>query len=201
MARPILAELTIASDPVAWRRAGFDVSADGIAEVGGVRLRFDGEGGGISGWALGGVEHGDLDGLTTTAGAAPNGPAHAHPNGVASIDHVVVMTPALERTLAALEAAGFDLRRVREAGEMRQAFYRLDGAILEVVGPVEPDGPARFWGLVFVVADIDRTAALLGPALGGVKDAVQPGRRIATVRESAGLGLPVALITPHLQQK
>jgi hypothetical protein len=29
-----------------------------------------------------------------------------------------------------------------------------------------------------------------------VKDAVQPGRRIATVRKQAGLGLPVALITP-----
>jgi hypothetical protein len=28
-----------------------------------------------------------------------------------------------------------------------------------------------------------------------VKDAVQPGRRIATVRREAGLGLPVALIS------
>ena len=118
-----------------------------------------------------------------------------------AIDHVVVMTPDLDRTLGALEAAGFDLRRVREAGEMRQAFYRMGEPVLEVVGPTEPDGPARFWGLVFVVEDIDRAAALLGPALGRVKDAVQPGQRIATVRESAALGLPVALISPRLQQK
>jgi hypothetical protein len=28
------------------------------------------------------------------------------------------------------------------------------------------------------------------------KDAVQPGRRISTVKASAGLGIPVALMTP-----
>jgi hypothetical protein len=68
--------------------------------------------------------------------------------------------------------------------------------ILEVVehSRVEP-GPARFWGITFAVADLDACAELLGERLGSIRDAVQPGRRIATVRESAGLGLPVALIT------
>jgi hypothetical protein len=35
----------------------------------------------------------------------------------------------------------------------------------------------------------------MGEKLGEVHDAVQPGRRIATVRREAGLGVPVALIT------
>ena len=56
--------------------------------------------------------------------------------------------------------------------------------------------PARFWGITFTTADIDAAAELLGDKLGRVKDAVQPGRRIATVRTEAGLGLPVALISP-----
>jgi hypothetical protein len=33
--------------------------------------------------------------------------------------------------------------------------------------------------------------------LGDIRDAVQPGRRIATVRREAGLGVPVALMTPR----
>jgi hypothetical protein len=47
--------------------------------------------------------------------------------------------------------------------------------------------------VTFVVDDVDVVRAHVGPA----KAAVQPGRRIATVREGAGLGLPVALITPR----
>ena len=38
---------------------------------------------------------------------------------------------------------------------------------------------------------------LLGERLGRVKDAVQPGRRIATVRPDACGGLALALITPR----
>ena len=70
VASPVLAELTLASDPVAWRRAGFDVSAEGVAQVGRVRLRFDGSVGGITGWALSGGEPAELDGLVTTAASA-----------------------------------------------------------------------------------------------------------------------------------
>jgi hypothetical protein len=38
--------------------------------------------------------------------------------------------------------------------------------------------------------------ASLGDRVGEVRDAIQPGRRIATLRRSAGLSLPVALMTP-----
>jgi hypothetical protein len=117
------------------------------------------------------------------------------------IDHLVVLTPKLERTIEALEDAGLELRRVREGdtgmGRFRQAFFRVGRPILEVVEAADMDAgaPARFWGITFTTADIDASAAVLGDKLGRVKDAVQPGRRIATVRKEAGLGLPVALIS------
>ena len=108
-----------------------------------------------------------------------------------------MLTPSLERTIDDLEGQGIELRRIREGetgmGTYRQAFFRVGRPILEVV---EADDPVRFWGITFTTADIDAAAELLGERLGRVKDAVQPGRRIATVRKEAGLGLPVALISP-----
>jgi len=122
---------------------------------------------------------------------------------------VVAITPRLERTVAALQAAGLDLRRIREeptpAGAPRQAFFRLGSAILEVVQePADvaerngPDRPAFFWGLAFVSADLDATvASLTEEQVSAPRDAVQPGRRIATLRRAAGLALPVALMSPR----
>jgi hypothetical protein len=60
-----------------------------------------------------------------------------------------------------------------------------------------PDGAARFWGLTITVADLDGAVADLGSLCGTIRDAVQPGRRIVTLKREAGLGLPVALITPE----
>jgi hypothetical protein len=164
---------------------------------------------GIVEWSLSEVETAELDGLPTTRSdrsAPPQAPRH--PNGITALDHVVAISSDLDRTVAALQAAGLDLRRIREeptpAGAPRQAFFRLGEPILEVVqAPPEAiertggDRPAFFWGLAFVAPDIDATAASLGDRVGEVRDAVQPGRRIATLRRSAGLSLPVALITPR----
>ena len=78
---------------------------------------------------------------------------------------------------------------------MRQAFFRLGEVICEVVENARAaEGPAAFWGITFAVADLDRCADLLGPNLGDIHDAVQPGRRIATARRDANLGIPVAFI-------
>jgi hypothetical protein len=206
MNAPELLALTIADDPATWRRLGFAVGDDGRATVGGIELELAGRaaGSGITGWSLSGIDGRDLDGLPTRAAGdvAPDDGA-PHPNGAVAIDHVVVTTPAVERTFAALHDAGLDLRRVRETdgadGPVRQGFYRVGRALLEVVGPVAPSGagPATFWGLVVVVADLDRLAARLGDDLGTPRDAVQPGRRIATLRASAGSSAAVAFMTPR----
>lgn len=182
MAKPVLSEIEIAAEPRAWTAAGFSVD-DTTMRVGGVTIEFVDGAAGIVDWTL--------------ADAAPELPETSHANGVIEIDHVVMLTPHLDRTVDELEEQGIELRRIREGetgmGSYRQAFFRVGRPILEVV---EADEPARFWGLTFTTADIDATAALLGDKLGRVKDAVQPGRRIATVRRDAGLGVPVALISP-----
>jgi hypothetical protein len=143
----------------------------------------------------------DVDGLPTLA-VSSTGPVYAdHPNGAVGLDHVVVMTSDLERTSAAIATAtGCELKRIREVGTMRQGFHRIGagGLIVELVErPDVPDGPAAFWGVVINVDDLDVACELLGPdRVSAPKDAVQPGRRIATVRADVGLGLPVALMTP-----
>ena len=202
---PVLSEIRIAANPDAWAAAGFDIDSP----VGGVALRFAGGDGGIVDWALTDVRASGIDGLATRPGAEPGSTAeHPHPNRVSGVDHIVVLTPQLERTTEAFEAEGVELRRNREGetgtGQVRkQAFFRLGVPILEVVEAHElnSEEPARFWGITFVTEDIDAAAELLGDKLGRIKDAVQPGRRIATVRREAGLGLPVALITPHVKEQ
>ncbi len=204
-------ELTIADEPATWAALGFALDGD-IVQAGRVRIRLTGRdaGRGIVGWTLGGLASEQLDGLPTARAddAAGEPPSLTHPNGVTALDHVVAITPALDCTVAALQSAGLDLRRIREeptpAGAPRQAFFRLGEVILEVVQAPDdaiersggPDGPAFFWGLAFKVADLDATAAAIGEErCSPPRPAVQPGRRIATLRRSAGLAVPVALMT------
>jgi hypothetical protein len=207
---PTIDELTVADEPDSWAALGFAVS-DGCCRLAGVRLRLAGSqaGRGIVGWSLRGVASTDLDGLQTSRSErAPDAqPAGAHPNGVLGIDHVVAISPSLDRSVAALQSAGLDLRRVREeptpAGAPRQAFFRLGEEILELVQEPEeviergggPDRPAFFWGLALRAGDLERTVARLREHAGSIRPAVQPGRQIATLRRSAGLAVPVALMS------
>ena len=120
-----------------------------------------------------GIEGWELDG----------DPARAdeHANGVTGIDHVVLLTRDLESKVAELQGEGFDHRRT----DPPRAFFVLGPCLLELV-QADSDG---LWGITFVSANVDDHP--------NAKDAVQPGRRIATVPREAGLGFPVALITPR----
>jgi hypothetical protein len=202
-------ELTIADEPQQWEQLGFTV-ADGVCQLASVRVRLAGHdaGRGILGWSLRDLKSTELDGLPTTASQdQPPPPAAPHPNGVLAIDHIVAFSPSFQRSVSAIEQAGLDLRRIREeptpAGAPRQAFFRLGSEILELVQEpqeaVESGGgaerPARFWGLALLVADIERTVEALGEHCGQARPAVQPGRRIATLRRSAGLAVPIALMS------
>lgn len=188
------------ADPVqAWRRAGFTVDADGVCRVGGVRIRLGAAG---TGWSLRGVEVTSLDGIpTTTSDAPPTSPAE-HANGVVAIDHVVVLSPDLGRTVDAFAGIGAAPRRER-VGELggrpiRQMFYRFGEVIVEVVGAPDTasDGPSSLWGITYVVNDIDASARFFGENAAPVKDAVQPGRRITTLRHrDLGMSVRTALIS------
>jgi hypothetical protein len=202
-------EIVLADEPDRWRRLGFRVDGDLLA-LGTIRLRLVGReaGSGIVGWSLRGAASSELDGLPTEPSASPSREsAPPHPNGVGAIDHVVAFSPELDRTIDALRAAGLNLRRVREeptpAGAPRQAFFHLGEAILEVVQI--PDGElaraggkdarARFWGLALIAGDLQRSVAALGEHVSEARAAVQPGRQIATLKRSAGLAAPVALMS------
>jgi hypothetical protein len=194
--RPELDEILIADPPEAWEALGFTV-ADGVISLGGVRVRLGADGEGVVGWSLRGIDGAaDLDGLPTRESTAPPPAAVEHPIGAIAVDHVVALTPAFDRTAGKLRAAGLDHRATRDAaGGRRQAFFVLGPCLLELGGPAE--GGVRFWGITLVVDDLDAAAARLGDRLGSVRDAVQPGRRIATVRPAAGLSVPLALMSPR----
>jgi hypothetical protein len=197
--------LTISASPDRWRDIGFHVADDDRARIGTVTVAFaPGRGAsGIASWALSGIDpsDGDVDGLATSL--STKGPAvpDVHPNGTIEIDHVVLMSLTPLRTVAALEKRGFEVRRIRDAGNgMEQTFFKAREVVLELIGPRQPrdedfDKPAHFYGLAFTVEDLDATAAFLGDKLGRVKDAVQRGRRIATLRKEAGAGIAVAFMS------
>ena len=96
-----------------------------------------------------------------------------HPNGVVAIDHIVVSTPDLERTIAAFDEAGLLLRRRRDAGATYgTALHRRSSG--SVRSSSRSSGrPSRGLGTRarpassgwrFTVADLDETASYLGRA-------------------------------------
>ena len=195
-----IAALAVADPAPVWEGLGFTVD-DNRVWVSGIALMLGAAGEGVTGWTLRDVA--GLDELPAGAGAPPEPRITPfHLNGVVALDHIVVTTPDLARTIDAFVGAGIRLRRTRDAGSAgqprRQAFFRLGGTIVEVVGSPASSGPgpAQFWGLAFTVADLDATAELLGDRLEPAITAVQPGRRIATLVRAAGSTVPMAFMSP-----
>ena len=202
---PVLIQLEIDDPASAWESAGFTVRDDGSCQVGAVTLRLGGESprGGIRSWSLTGVdpELTTIDGLDLATAAEP-APPETHPNTVRQIDHLVVQTPDVDRTVQALAAVGLDERRRRHTesygSPMTQAFHRAGEVIIEVVGPPKASGdePASFFGLAFTLDDLDAPVALLGDALGDRKPAVQEGRDRRGLRhERLGISVPVLMMS------
>jgi hypothetical protein len=202
-----VAEIAVADAPEAWARAGFTVDSDDVCRVGGVDILLagSGHGTGIVGWSLRGLPDGsahELDGIPTTRSTAVVSMPARHPNGVTDIDHIVLLSPDLDRTVESLAAVGAAPRREREGQlggrPIRQIFFRFGEVIVEAVGSPGPasGGPSILWGITYVVADIDATAAYFADRTAPVKDAVQPGRRITTLRHhELGMSVRSAMIS------
>ncbi len=111
-----------------------------------------------------------------------------------SVDHVVVVAGRLAAAVVSLEQAGAVLRRQGEARGRPAAFLRA-GCVIEVVeiGGVTP----RLWGAALeTAAPLEEVAARwrdAGLQVGRPHPAVQPGRRIFSVR---GVGLAVMSARP-----
>lgn len=195
-----------------WNAAGFagldvvTIGATTVVPTAAAESAGEGHRNGIVGACLEGI--GELDGLALGSwdGSPDASSVAEHPNSVASIDHVVVMTPDCDRTTAAFEAQGLEARRVRKIelpdGDRRQTFFWMGDVVCELVGPevADGDGPARWWGLALTVTDLDITTNLLGDLASEAKPAVQPGRFVSTLRRDAGLGVPILFISKHVKQ-
>jgi hypothetical protein len=185
--QPTARGLALPGPPEAWERLGFAAGAP----IG--RLRAT-PGATALELAVADLKVEWPDGLRLSpAEPSPRTEPGRHPNGAVAVDHVVALTDDMDRTLAALRDAGLELRRERRA-PARQSFFNLRTLILEVVEA--PGREPALWGLTVVVEDLDA----LGPLVGEPRDAVQPGRRIATVRREAGLPTALAFITPRPQR-
>lgn len=203
---PHLVTIAISDPPDAWRAAGFSVDERGRCRLGATTLALGVTGPSpVVGWALEGVDA-SVAGLPTCA-RVEGGPDR-HPNGVVSIDHVVVHAERPAAAVTGFEAAGFDLRGTRTTTSygsvMDQHFFWAGDVIVELIGPAEepadadPTSGAAFVGLALVAEDLDATAAHLGELLSGPKDAVQPGRRIGGLRGgSVGITVPLVVMSPH----
>ncbi|HSU90685.1 MAG TPA: hypothetical protein VLI44_04500 [Sporolactobacillaceae bacterium] len=107
-----------------------------------------------------------------------------NPNSVAYLEHIVVMTPVLDDAIAANEAVGLPCKRIREVGNgARQAFFKLEQTVLEVVGPAR--GKPGCWGLALMCTDI---ASAVATARAGGLQATEPklaiqGGQIARIVE------------------
>ena len=195
-----IAEFVLSAPSEPWERIGLTVR-DGVAQVGTVRLRFVPGADGVVGWGIadGLLDVPQIDGLPTAAVPASPPDAPQHPMDVNGFDHIIVTTTSIDRTSAEIErCTGEGLRRIREVPGIKQGFHRIGEVIVEVVETDRvTDGQAHFGGLVINVNDLDALCERLGlDVISEPRTAVQPGRRIASIRKTAGLGLPVAIMTP-----
>ncbi|MEI7889953.1 MAG: VOC family protein [Actinomycetes bacterium] len=200
--RPSLTGIKLGADPQAWAAAGFTISGHALA-VGGVTIEFTAPLGGIECLVFDHLPEGvtDIDGLPAEVGPAIGDTDHE--NGVYSIDQVVIATPEFDRTAQIMRdmGLGFTREAVRETEdgtEVRQGFVRSGDAVLEVVHADNVTGEhAHGWGLGFITADLDKAIRDLEGLIGPPREAIQPGRRIATIRRDANLGIPVVLMDPE----
>lgn len=190
-----------------WQAIGltFDALTCPLADV---DLIVSGETLGLHSWTIdvGCDESIEIDGIRTHLVSGTSASRTTSPiasQRVIGLDHVVVNTDNIDRTTSAITAAlGVEVRRERQLGNgVVQRFHKLDNTIIEVVsGPHVTEPGASLWGMVASVDDLFGLADGLGEDITSPpKKATQPGRYISTVRGSVGLGVPFALMTPHVR--
>jgi hypothetical protein len=190
-----------------WQAIGltFDEFTCTLADV---DVVVSGETPGLHGWTIdvGRDEIIEIDGIRTTlvSGTTPRpSMSTIGRQKVIGLDHVVVNTDDIDRTTQAITAAlGLEVRRERQLGNGAvQRFHKLENTIIEVVtGPHITQPGASLWGMVASVDDLFELAEELGEnTTSPPKKATQPGRYISTVRGSVSLGVPFALMTPHVR--
>lgn len=193
--------LAVPGDSGPWEAAGFDCAGTGFA-AGAVQVLFGRSDGDDTRVVLEPPSRLDGAGLEAQLPVAPRPTERDHPNGVVGVDHVVISTPAMERATSALLEAGLDLRLEREGraggAEIDQAFFLAGPCVIELVGSRGGGGGASVvWGVTFTSDSLEALPALDPAPVASIRDAVQPGRRIAVARRELGLPTRVAFMNPR----
>jgi catechol 2,3-dioxygenase-like lactoylglutathione lyase family enzyme len=127
---------------------------------------------------------------------APLAPA-ARPGGsVSGLDHVVIITPDMERAAALYGARlGLDMRLDRAVAGRSLMFFRCGDAVVEIAHDAGAAHDA-LWGLSWRVADADAARTRLAEAgldVSDVRSGRKPGTRVLSVR-SGTCGVPTLMI-------
>jgi hypothetical protein len=118
-------------------------------------------------------------------------PASGVPIDGWDLDHVVLLVPDLEDAIATMDSAGYAPRLRMEVGGRPTAFFRV-GPVLEVIqSPVRREA---LFGIALVTDEALEVVVLrwrsMGLTVTDPRPAIQPGRRIFTVKETeAGLAV------------
>jgi len=204
--------LGLRANPCLLRKLGFAPDDHSLAHLPNLTLHVDEEHSLAASLLVESHQHlgGALDGISFSRIDQPVQMEGAcHPNGVTRCDHIVVRSPDWARTVSAFENVGWQEALVRDDvyPGTRLSFFRVgskgNSLTLELVAPLakkpgKEEAPARIWGVTWVAGGgLEAVATALGDGfnLSAGKPAIQPGRRIATLRGDAG-GLAMAFMTP-----
>lgn len=190
---PAVTGVRVGGDSGAWSAAGFEVQGSTI-QIGALTIEI-----------VSAATPPELVLGRDSGGSISRDP---HSNGIDGIDHIVVMARTLDGLRGDIDEAGWTVRRERPttmAGiEVVQLFVLAGEVLLEMIAPIAGEGPVEgVWGLAVTSTDLGATSSWFAEhcgaeSCGTVSEAVQPGRRIATLRHRAlGLPLPVAIMSPR----
>jgi len=185
-----------------WKLAGFAESKR-VVSLKDVDILFESGSGGLTAWGWEGIPA-DLETFCGIPTFAYDKTAFGskHPNQALSVDHIVLHTNDADYVKSEFAKLNLQPRAQRDDiyPGITQIFFRPgQGPVIEVV--VNKDFPKSFlWGTTLVTADIDAAKEALKENASNPKNAVQPGRRILTVRgQNIGIRTNVALMTPHVK--
>jgi predicted enzyme related to lactoylglutathione lyase len=121
-------------------------------------------------------------------------------NAVDYLEHIVVMTAVLEDAIAGHESIGVACKRIREVGNgARQAFFKLEQTVIEVVGPAR--AKPGCWGLAMMCSDIAQAVAVAranGLEATEPKTAVQGGQIARIVEPLDGVAIAYMQPSPRI---
>jgi hypothetical protein len=210
---PFPTRLVIGDNTDSWVRAGFSVTRTGEVNFGNFVLQLIGinNNRGVIGWEFSEpIGSSILCDIPVTKALAPTIPSSPqHPNGVVSVDHIVLKSENIMSTVEELGIIGLQPRRRNrdEKRNLEYVFYKTNSTIIEVISPISVSNNLSakghiLWGIAFTCPDIFATHRHLSTLTKLPWAAVQEGRSITTLNtKELDISIKVAFLSPHIKKK